>query len=214
MELKSNINIQEIINYSDIGINNDNEIKFENFSHKDWQIYWSSEKMFSSKNLDIISPVLKVQRLPEMVFGYNRFVLINEKKDFIFEINPFDMLDLSSFKEREKYFTEKDIKNISTEKNVLDEKIEKSLNNDNYKKIYYIPKELKVQYTEKWKSLKVDRDDIQKSEPMADWSYSSPYLGTISNLSSHKILLNKSENQSTNKDISIEFTEEDIPLHR
>ena len=163
--------------------------------------------MLSSKNLDLIAPVLKVHRLPEMVYGFNRLALVNEKKDILFEVNAFDMLDLSSFKEREFYYLEKG------NKNELNEKIE---GNEKYKRIYFIPKELKVQYAEKWKTIKVDRDDIIKTEPTADWSYSSPYMGSISNITSHKIFnKEKKNNQITqNKSITIENSNEEIPLHR
>lgn len=203
MEENKNYNIKEIINYSDKGIISDKDINFNTYSHRDWNINWTDEKMFSSKNLDIISPFLKIQRLPEMVYGYNRLVLINEKKDFLFEVSPFDMLEFSSFKERERYYTEKAKENNK----------ENSEENCKYKRIYYIPNELKVQYAEKWKLIKVDRDDIVKTEPTADWSYSSPYMGTISNITSHKIF-NKSGGINPNNNINIEITDEEIPLHR
>jgi len=108
------VNIEEFNNYSDLGIVSDQEIKFETFTQKDWKIFWTNEKMFSSKNLDLIAPTLKVPRLPEMVYGYNRFTLINEKKDFLFDVNTFDMLDLSSFKERDKYYLEKGKVNVTS----------------------------------------------------------------------------------------------------
>jgi hypothetical protein len=203
MEENTHYNIKEILNYSDKGIISDKDINFNTFSQKDWNIYWTDEKMFSSKNLDIISPFLKIQRLPEMVYGYNRLVLVNEKKDFLFEISPIDMLDLSSFKERERFFTEKGKENDK----------EHSEANDKYKRIYYIPNELKVQYAEKWKTIKVDRDDIIKTEPTADWSYSSPYLGTISNITSHRIYL-KSGKIIPNNDIKTHITDEEIPINR
>ncbi len=203
MEENTNYNIKEILNYSDKGIQSEKDINFNTFSQKDWNIYWTDEKMFSSKNLDIISPHLKIQRLPEMVYGYNRLVLVNEKKDFLFEVSPIDMLELSSFKERERYFTEKG-KEIDKENSEA---------NDKYKRIYYIPNELKVQYAEKWKTIKVDRDDIIKNEPTADWSFSSPYLGTISNITSHRIF-NKSGVIIPNNSIKIQITDEEIPINR
>ena len=133
--------------------------------------------------------------------------MVNEKKDFFFEVNTFDMLDFSSFKEREHFY----IENCKESKFNVD--IE---GNDKYKRVYYIPKELKVQYAEKWKTIKVDRDDIIKTEPTADWSYSSPYMGTVSSITSHKIF-NKENTKNAiipNKNIRIEITDEEIPLNR
>lgn len=201
MEENPTHNIKELTNLSKFGIQPDREVVYNSFSHKDWIVYWTDEKMLSSKNLDLIGPILKGIRLPEMVYGFNRFALVNTKRDFLFEVNPFDMLNLSSFKEREECYIQKNNQNQSSEKT----------GDDKFKRIYYIPKELKVQYAEKWKNVKVDRDDIIKSEPTTDWSYSSPYMGTIRNITSSVIYKAGIER---NDNIKVEFTEEDIPLNR
>ena len=39
----------------------------------------------------------------------------------------------------------------------------------------------------KWKSIKIERDDIQKIEPIADWTFSTSYLGSIEKLSDSKL---------------------------
>jgi hypothetical protein len=183
------------------------EISLEHRKYNDWDFFWSSQKMLSGKELDMISDRLKVHHLPEMFYGYNRFYLIYSKADFMIEINPIDMMELTSYAERQSKFFDK-------------EKIKSGLFNpekDDPKFIYYMPPDVKVQYFDKWKNLKVDRDDIKTMNPVQDWSFTSSYMGNILKLSGNKLIESK---HFTDFDLmknysnpDIKYTEESLPVH-
>jgi hypothetical protein len=188
------------------------EIKFEHVksNDKEWHFFYSTDKMLSSKELDLLSDKVK-SKLPSMFYGFNRFYITNPKNNFIFEINPLKMMDLCNYKERNSRLFNKE-----------------NSQNPEDNSIYYYPPDLKVQFYDKWKNLKCDRTDIQKKEPTDDWSFSTPYIGNFTKLNKHKIYENnvsqfnslfdnlkiKDNAQSNNNDnnISIELTNEEIPL--
>jgi len=207
------------------------EIKFEHVksNDKEWHFFYSTDKMLSSKELDLIGDNVK-SKLPSMFYGFNRFYITNPKNNFIFEINPIRMMDLCNYKERNsRLFNMEIAEKEKSQKPLLDS-------------IYYFPPDLKVQFYDKWKNIKCDRNDIQKKEPTDDWSYSTPYIGDIGRINKHKIyennvaqfnshfenlnnlnnLKNKEIDHAQSKDIendingngniSIELTNEDIPL--
>lgn len=198
------------------------EIKFDHVksNDKEWHFFSSTDKMLSSKELDLIDDKVK-SKLPSMFYGFNRFYIINPKYNFLFEINPIKMMDLCNFKERNsRLFTNE---NINNKQNPL------------LDSIYYFPPDIKVQFYDKWKNIKCDRKDIQKREPTDDWSYSTPYIGGICQLKKHNIYENNAsqfninfenlkdkENDANSKDEAhvknnefkayVELTNEDIPL--
>lgn len=200
-----------------MNIEPEKQIKLEHIKSPDgnWDFLYNSEKMLSSKELDMISDKVKSSRLPDMFYGYNRFYITNPQNNFLFEIDPLKMIDLTNYEERKTRYI--DINNeISLKKN----------------SVYYIPPEIKVQFYNKWKDIKVDRTDIQKKDPLSDWSFSTPYIGDIYELDSHKIFednfaqmtnrfenlkinLNENEKEENTKKkiITIERTNEDIPLN-
>lgn len=149
----------------EIKIEGEKEINLERIKHKDWEFLWNDEKMMSSKEMDMISDRMKIHHLPEMLFGHNRFFMVNTNFDFVYEINPLQMLDLANYNERKE-----------------------KLNSDGLNRIYYSPPDVKVQYYDKWKNMKIERDDIQKLDPVADWSFSSSYMGTVTRLSESKLI--------------------------
>jgi type 2A phosphatase activator TIP41 len=175
------------------------QVEYEHYDHKDWHFYWNVQQMLSSKELDQLGDKMKVNRLPDMLFGYNRFYIANPAKDFIYEINPLQMLDLSAYSERDSFL----INSVSER-------------NDKLNFIYYIPKEVKVVYYEKWKNLKVERDDIQKIDPTMDWTFTSSYMGWIDKLSSHGVYeqTKLDVDPFTKTGITIEPTTEELPVHR
>jgi type 2A phosphatase activator TIP41 len=175
------------------------KINYEQFKHKDWNFYWNSQTMLSSKELDKLADKMKINRLPDMLFGYNRFYFTNPSKDFIYEINPLQMLDLADFEERQKYL-------LASPQEL----------NDRINFIYYNPKDVKVVYYEKWKNIKVDRDDIQQLDPTMDWTFSSSYMGWVDKLSNHSMLeqTGLEVDPFTKTSITVEFSTEELPVHR
>lgn len=151
---------------------------------KDWDFFYNTQKMLSSKELDMLMDKVKSSRLPDMFYGYNRFYIANAKKDFLLEIDPIQMIDLCNYNERNSRYI-----NISENKPLSE------------KNIYYIPNEIKVQFYDKWKNIKVDRDDIQKKDPTSDWSFSTPYIGNVMRLKNHKIYAENLEKFQNHFDI-------------
>jgi len=137
----------------------------------EWDFFYNTQNMLSSKELDMLMDKVKTNRLPDMFFGYNRFYIANAKHNFLIEIDPIQMVDLSHFSERNLRFV-----NINDPKALIKKD-----------SIYYIPNEIKVQFWDKWKNIKTDRDDIQKRDPTSDWTFTTAYMGGITNLKSHKI---------------------------
>lgn len=194
------------------------EINLEHYNFSDWDFFWSVERMLSSKEMDMISDKVKINRLPDMLFGYNRFYLVNSKNNFLLEINPLHMLDLCNYQEREKKYInldKKDDKIVKTE-----EKSEHSNATSDSNFIYYIPNEVKVQYYNKWKNMKIEREDVKKLDPTEDWSFSSSYMGTIGKLKDHRLFDTNSKHFENfdllkeYKDVEIKQTDESLPIGR
>jgi len=177
---------------------------------QEWDFFYNNQKMLSSKELDLLMDKIKTNRLPDMFFGYNRFFITNVKHNFILEIDPIQMVDLCHFNERNSRFIKFDEYNV----------IKKD-------SIYYIPNEIKVQFWDKWKNIKVDRTDIQKKDPTSDWTFTTAYMGGISKLNEHKVFEENSEkfkiqynnidfeNKNSENDLFIiEPTKEELPLDK
>jgi hypothetical protein len=187
------------------------DLKLNHEKINDWDFFWSVERMLSSKELDMIGDKVKINRLPEMLFGYNRFYLVNSKNNFLLEINPLQMLDLCNYEERKKKYLDKNI--------ITENKFDKSTDEMNF--VYYIPGDVKVQYYNKWKNIKVDREDVKIIDATEDWTFSSPYMGNIARLTDNRIFDSKCTNifsdfdtlkQYNNPDIK--FTDENLPVNR
>ena len=93
---------------------NNNEILLTKYSHKDWDFYYHSENMMSSKDLDLLiknkeENKLHINHLPEIFYGLNRLFLINKSKNFCYEFNPIQMLSLTNENIRKKLLKEKEI---------------------------------------------------------------------------------------------------------
>jgi len=182
-----------------------------NLTHEkllDWDFFYSTQRMLSSKEIDMIGDKVKVNRLPDMIYGYNRFYIANRKSNFVMEFNPLDMLDLCNFEERNKRWINTMV--------IQDNKYSAKEDNPNF--IYYIPSDVKVQYHEKWKDLKVDREDVKKLDPTEDWTFSSTYMGTISKLSENRIFSLDTfpdfDVLMSNKNVDIKSTDENLPVNR
>ena len=156
---------------------NKKKIHFEKFSHKNWDFYAHVEYMLPSKIMDELtstSEYIKIKQLPEILNGYNRLYLINKENNFAYEFSPLQILDLTDYELRQKAFENK--------------------------LIYYIPPEVKVQFHEDWKNIKIEgREDIKRQNPTSDWTFSSPSLGNVCTISKSEISsFYKNENFSDN----------------
>ena len=143
------------------------EICLKKFSHKGWDFYHHTEYMMNSVDLDLLckekdSCKLYIDHLPEVFYGYNRLFIVNKEKNFSYEFNPIQFMAQTKYDIRQQLYDDK--------------------------KIYYIPPQVKVQYYKTWEKIKVEgRDDIKRVEPNSDWSFSSPYMGTITSIAKSEI---------------------------
>lgn len=171
------------------------------YDPQDFMFLWHVHPMLTSKELDVLATLVKSAKIPDMLFGYNRFYIVFPlSSGLIFEINPLQMVDLSSFEVRSKLLVNP-----------------KEPEEDKFNCIYYIPTETKIQFFEKWKNLKLpENTDVQTSTPISDWSYSAPYMGTFSDFTTHELFKSLSlekEKAGTSKLKRI-ITDEAIPTHR
>ena len=210
-----------------------NDVKY---NPDDFLYLWNTHSMLSSKELDMLEDRVKSPKLPEMLFGYNRFYIIFPSKyNIIYEVSPIDAIDYSVYDIRDKLYVDlsnpfkdsKDI-NITTDKKTIHKKNNES-NSSLVNCIYHIPNEYKIQFYEKWKNLKVpEKTDVQESTATSDWSFSSAYMGSFNNLSNHNLYLqhlegnykilsiydNKLNSQKNKTKIIRTLTNEQIPLDR
>ena len=137
------------------------EIKFKKYEYNNWEFIYNNGALIPTKDVNelISKNILKINRLPELIFGYNRMYLINKSKNFIYSINPIDMLNLTKY-------------------DIRKEKL-------NIKEIYYNPPEIDAKRNIDITHLK--KIEIQKKEAISDWTYSSSYMGTITNIKNSEI---------------------------
>ena len=156
---------------------NKKKINFEKFSHKNWDFYSHIEYMMSSKIMDELtstSDYIQIKLLPEVLNGYNRLFLINKDNNFAYEFSPLKILDLTNFEIRKKAFENKSI--------------------------YYIPPEVKVQFHDEWKDIKVEgKEEIKEQESISDWTFCSPSMGNICTIPNSEIA-NFYEEEKLDKD--------------
>ena len=94
--------VSKKVNYlnAKIKIEPESPLVLEHEKVQDWNFFWNNERMLSTKELDMIGDSVKINRLPDMLFGYNRFYMVYAPGNFVLEINPLKMLDLVSYEER------------------------------------------------------------------------------------------------------------------
>ena len=137
------------------------EIKFKKYEYNNWEFVYNNGILIPSKDVNelIKNNILFVNRLPELIFGYNRMYLINKSKNFIYSFNPIDMINLIKYDIRKTKF-------------------------DN-KEIYYNPPEIDAKRD--IDPTHLQKIEIQKKESVSDWTYSSPYMGTVTNIPNSEI---------------------------
>ena len=100
--------------------------------------------------------------------------------DLLFEIDPVTALSLCSFAKREAYLRPDDVKEMEASYSAgIDEKV---LN-----MIDMIPEKIEVKEAEIWKNKDTSKiKDFQTVEIINDWTFSSPYKGSIRWLSDRR----------------------------
>ncbi len=206
------INISKSVDFSDVDIPY-TQTEFETYKKDGWEFFLSNKLMFSSKEQEKIFKIMGIKKLPDMLYGYNKFIIINKNLDFLLEFNALDMLNYASYEKREATLDTSAVNFASKDLNPDKIDFRSAEPSTSLMKIYYLPNELKVQFAEQWKLVKVERDDIEKREPVFDWTFSTSYMGTICNLSDSKIC-QVSQNGGTKPVFKIVATKDTIPLNR
>lgn len=153
--------------------------------------------------------------LPEVFYGNNHIYFINPSKNLLFEMSAIDAVRLSSFADREALLRPQGVGKFSAKLG----SDENALN-----MIELIPTKLEVQQTDFWKKRDTSQiKDFKTVEVISDWTFTSPYKGSVKFLSNHV----KDIKDTTSLDlgplvgeldpeaeIRVEVTEEQIPYER
>ena len=152
--------------------------------------------MLSSAELDELSARINGAKTPDMVFGRNHVTFTNSGFDFVYTLRAEPALRLTDYAYRQSKFEMNSIKHDS---------------------INEIGKDIKVADAEKWEERKVPKDalfmepgveqeDLSNKivQASSDWTYSSPYKGTIQTIAG--------DGQPAT--LSIERTNDQIPVDR
>lgn len=130
-----------------------------------WKFEISKTQILKSTELDELSEVLKLQRIPDIVYGKNYFELHHEKTGFTYSILASDSLSYVNFARLKEALMTSYGPEKKTEK--LDA-------------VQIEPSEVKVKESKYWQNKKVPEDaDIKVLEKISNWTYSTPYKGTI-----------------------------------
>jgi type 2A phosphatase activator TIP41 len=189
-------------------------ITTEVFEQSGWKFSFNKCIILKTSDMDALMEELKLQSIPEVIFGNNICKIENPTLNFCFSVSPKEALRLCLFEERKK--------RLLTEYNKTERLDLVNIN----------PPEIQVKYSETWSNKKLDDlPDIKILDKISDCFYSTPYKGTISkiiveksasennqnaeNSSEEKLVEKELENLQINTKPTppyLEKTEENIPL--
>jgi len=128
--------------------------------------------MLKSTESDALSKYIGVQCAPEMLYGHNRLYIFNKEADILLSFTPVDSLRTCIFSEQQARFVDRS--NVAASKDLLNT-------------IDLIPEHIAVSGVNQWKKKDVSHiKDLTEIKVSSDWSFSSPYKGTIQKLSEAK----------------------------
>lgn len=201
-------------------------VEFNKTEFEGWEFYISNKPMFNTKELDQIGDVIPTQSLPDIVFGYNRLYLVNKKRNFLYEFSPIDSLTLCSYAVQNKRLhpdEREETKDPEGEEGK--EEPEEIKEPDEFTKLNMIdlkPADIKVSMADKWKDKDTSKiEDFTELKVISDWTYSSPYKGTVLYLDKSIDKIKQDfdlditlEEEPEHSEITIERGEDEIPIHR
>lgn len=175
----NDLNIEQVKMVTQINVNNKKEKDLEladgrTFNPDQYLFLWKQHTMLPSYELDLLSDRVKSAKLPDMFYGYNRFFIIfPQSKNFMIEINPLQMLNFTNFE-----VLNQTLIDVNSDSNTD----KQNLTNCSY----YYPSEVKSQFHEKWKNIKLpEKTEVQSLKAVSDWCYNSPYMGNLSQFYQH-----------------------------
>ncbi|EGR31112.1 tip41-like family protein, putative [Ichthyophthirius multifiliis] len=187
----------------------------EEFELNGWRFEFSKSGIMPSQQLDNLKDELKLNNIPDVVFGENCGRFIYNDADFCLEFSPKDSLCLTNFQSRKNAYLD-----LSQNQNI---KHYKQLNN-----CTVIPSEVKVKYSQQWKNKKPQdpTTEVRVIEQISDVFFSTPYKGTIKKVSTlidpqqnENYFINAFENQLHLEELQqltlpyVEKTNDELPLH-
>uniref|UniRef100_A0A7S3K538 TIP41-like protein n=1 Tax=Euplotes crassus TaxID=5936 RepID=A0A7S3K538_EUPCR len=196
-------------------------VEFNKVESEGWEFYVSNKPMFNTKELDQIADVIPTQALPDIVFGYNRIYMVNKKRNFLYEFSPIDALTLCSYAVQTKRLHPDQVEETKDEAS-MDEETKEVDQFTALNRIDLKPKNVEVSMADKWKDKDTSKiEDFKELEIISDWTYSTPYKGTVLPLSENVERIKQDfdleielQEEPENSEITIERTEEEIPIHR
>ncbi|CAI2375410.1 unnamed protein product [Moneuplotes crassus] len=196
-------------------------VEFNKVESEGWEFYVSNKPMFNTKELDQIADVIPTQALPDIVFGYNRIYMVNKKRNFLYEFSPIDALTLCSYAVQTKRLHPDQVEETKDEAS-MDEETKEVDQFTALNRIDLKPKNVEVSMADKWKDKDTSKiEDFKELEIISDWTYSTPYKGTVLPLSENVERIKQDfdleiepQEEPENSEITIERTEDEIPIHR
>lgn len=194
-------------------------VEFSKTEFENWEFYVSKKPMFNTKELDQIADVIPTQTLPDIVFGYNRLYMVNKKRNFLYEFSPVDSLSLCAFAVQKQHVHPEDLEESK------DEPSEEAKDAEASTKLNFIdlrPARVEVMMAEKWKGKDTSGiEDFKEMEVISDWTYSTPYKGTIQYLDQNLQRIKDDfdltievPEQPEHSEIKVERGDDEIPVHR
>ena len=188
------------------------------WSCKDWTVCYTKAEMLNTAELDQFSDQVKVHRTPDIFYGYNSIYLVNQKHDFVYRVTAVEALQFCAFEVREKQpllrvGVEGETEEIKNQ--IVEQNTKFSESKEIYNPLNFIPTTILAKQSEVW--MKKDFNsikDFQKIEPISDWTYTTPYKGSLSYLSKCTIPNFVMTASSTRSSVEVGLTMEQIPFHK
>ena len=134
------------------------------FSQSGWTFTSTKTTMMPSKELDNLQNSLNLHCIPDVVFHKNFLQMKNEEKNFTIFVGAIDALKFCNFEYLKNHY----------------EDYKQANHTEDLKSINYIPEKVKVAVSKFWANKKAPEDvEIEKIEVTSDWTYTTPYKGTI-----------------------------------
>jgi hypothetical protein len=168
----------------------------------DWDIlYINDAGIANSKEQALVQGYLSgVQNVPDMFYAFNRLYLINSKRDFIYSFSPLDALQYCLYSHQQSHY----LPSLVMEDAVAppDESTPASPSSSIkgertfLNAVNLMPEQIGVKGSDIWKEKDVSQiKDLKTLEKTFDWSFSTPYKGTVDRLSSVAKRINLEEAQ-------------------
>eukprot|EP00826_Nyctotherus_ovalis_P056682 TRINITY_DN7700_c0_g1_i1.p1 TRINITY_DN7700_c0_g1~~TRINITY_DN7700_c0_g1_i1.p1 ORF type:complete len:324 (+),score=105.32 TRINITY_DN7700_c0_g1_i1:83-1054(+) len=188
------------------------------WSAGDWTLLFTKAGMLNTAENEKFASAVKVRRIPDAFYGYNSLYLVNSKRDFVYKMAATEMLELCCLEVRKShsFLSLEEGKTIEEMKPSVDEENEKcSARKEIYNPINAIPTTVLAKQSEMWQKKDFSKiKDFQHIEVTDDWTYTTPYKGSLNYLSTSPIP-NYSAKHSTEASLVNTYpTSNEIPFHK